>query len=162
MEVAPSRTSRLQFCKSIIFTGVRAQRIGNGLFTLSSRRTTGKTCRIGWSGTRRRSTFRTVCLLNASWCYWPNASRRPTFRQATQLELNTFSMTLNYRIVRLWEIEGSEALALNSPRFLALMPLLRTSEKQLTQAVERIAREPDRDDRAAELSPGRGITLRWQ
>jgi predicted transposase/invertase (TIGR01784 family) len=67
------------------------------------------------------------------------------------IRTNNFSMTLNYRVVRLWEIDGVEALALGSTRFLALMPLLRTSEKQLTQAVERIAREPDRDDRAAEL-----------
>jgi predicted transposase YdaD len=73
------------------------------------------------------------------------------------VEADSLSMTLDYRVVRLWEIDGAEALALNNPGFLVLMPLLRTSEKQLTQAVERIAREPDRDERAAELIMAAGL-----
>jgi predicted transposase/invertase (TIGR01784 family) len=73
------------------------------------------------------------------------------------VEADSLSMTLDYRVVRLWEIDGAQALALNNPGFLVLMPLLRTSEKQLTQAVERIAREPDRDERAAELIMAAGL-----
>ncbi len=67
------------------------------------------------------------------------------------IETPSLRMTLDYRVVRLWEIDGAEALALNRPHLLALMPLLRASEEQLTQAVERIAREPDKEERAAEL-----------
>ena len=75
----------------------------------------------------------------------------PNVPASHAIQTPSLKMTLNYRVVRLWEIDGAEALALNRPHLLALMPLLRASEEQLTQAVERIAREPDKEERAAEL-----------
>jgi predicted transposase YdaD len=67
------------------------------------------------------------------------------------IQTESLTISLDYRVVRLWEIDGTEALALNRPRLYALMPLLQVSEEQLIQTAERIAREPDYEERAAEF-----------
>jgi predicted transposase YdaD len=67
------------------------------------------------------------------------------------IQTESLTISLDYRVVRLWEIDGVGALALNRPRLYPLMPLLRASQEHLIVTAERIAREPDYEERAVEF-----------
>jgi len=50
---------------------------------------------------------------------------------------------LDYRVVRLWEIDGGAVLAVDKSRILPLVPLLKVSPEQLWRAAEGIAKSQD-------------------
>jgi len=60
-----------------------------------------------------------------------------------QFESGGLTMRLDYRVVRLWEIDGGPVLAMDKDRILPLVPLLNVSDEQLGRAVERVARSED-------------------
>jgi hypothetical protein len=71
-----------------------------------------------------------------------------------RVKLGGIEVWLNYRVVRLWEIDGGPALGVDKARILPLVPLLKVSPEQLWQAAEGIAKSQDERRRLEFLSLG--------
>ena len=77
-----------------------------------------------------------------------NDSAAPSAPPAAEIRAGDLYISKGYRLIRLWELDAGEWLAVGHPYLCPLLPLMHDSENYLTAAIKNILTLPDEHQRA--------------